>query len=758
VRFSVEKSNFPQKNTQIADDIFFPDRYAYRELIEAMARIDKYLVIEEIGRGGMGAVYKALHPQFKKLIAIKEVRADLANDPEIRRRFEQEIELLAQLPTHPNIVTVRDALIWEGKLYIIMDYIEGSTLGDLIKQGPVEPERAATLLEQILSGLEAIHARSIVHRDLKTGNILLDKEGNAYITDFGIAEYAHRQSSGAVMATPRYAAPELLDANLRRQGTDQQIDIYATGMLTYEMMLGEDGFRRAFPEVYDGVKGSEAEKWLRWHKNLALAARNLSDLEPRIPYWLAQIVARMMTKDVSHRYKSVSDIRRDYRKATANRATQVLSPNPSESAFVPDVQYTIPISQSGVSNSSITNSQSTNTPHSFIENTGATPSLQTSATGEGVQTGVAKPSSLRWVWIAAGGGGVLLALIAGLWFLLMPGSATLLVQGAPPGSAVYLDGVRQDLTGADGSLKISGVKKEKVSVRVSQEGYTEFNTVVTVGSGKEQVVTAKLEKLDGTKDKTPVNKAEIDYTGAMVLIPAGEFLMGDDKHSGDEKPAHTVNLPAFYIDKFEVTNAQYKKFCTETGRPTPTQTDYHRTYFNDNPDAPVIGVSFDDAVAYATWAGKRLPTEAEWEKAASWDETAKKKRQFPWGDTADTSRANIGQKARTPSAVGQNAAGASFYGVMDMAGNASEWVDAFYQAYEGNPKGDPNFGTTFRVARGGSFRSPAQEVRTTHREFVKPDLKEGIDPSTGKNSYTAYGFRCAVSADNAKLQEQLQKR
>jgi serine/threonine protein kinase/formylglycine-generating enzyme required for sulfatase activity len=746
------------KNPQFANDIFFLDRYAYRELFKVMARIDKYLVIEEIGRGGMGAVYKALHPQFKKLIAIKEVRADLANDPEIRRRFEQEIELLAQLPTHPNIVTVRDALIWEGKLYIIMDYIEGSTLGDLIKQGAVESNRAATLLEQILSGLEAIHSRGIVHRDLKTGNILLDKDGNAYITDFGIAEYAHRQSSGAVMATPRYAAPELLDANLRRSGTDQQIDIYATGMLTYEIMLGEEGFRRAFPEVYDGIKGNEAEKWLRWHKNLALSARNLSDIDPGIPYWLANIIAKMMTKDVNYRYKSVSEIRRDYKQATANRPTQVLSQNPSQGAFVPDVQYTIPISQSGVSNSSVTNVQDSHTPHSFIQNTGGTPSVQTSPTPDQMQTGITKPSSLRWLWMTAGAAVLLIAMIVGAWILLMPGSATLIVQGAPPGSVVYIDGVRQDVTGPDGSLKVPGVKKERVSVRVSQDGYTEFNTVIALESGKEKMVAAKLEKLGSTKDNPTANPPEIDYNGTMVLIPAGEFVMGDDKRLANEKPAHTLNLPAFYIDRFEVTNAQYKKFCDETGRPTPTQTEYHRNYFNDNPNAPVIGVSFDDAVAYANWAGKRLPTEAEWEKAASWDETAKRKRLYPWGDSPDSNRANIGQRSKTPAAVGQFAAGASSYGVMDMAGNASEWVDAYYQPYVGNQTSDANFGTSYRVARGGSFRSSAQEVRTSHREVVAPDTKEGIDPKTGKNNYTAYGFRCAVSADNPKLQEQLQKR
>ena len=108
-----------------------------------MLRIDKYEVIDEIGRGGMGAVYKSFHPHLKKYIAIKEIRPEIASDPEIKRLFEREAELLANLPSHPHLVTIRDAFLWEGRLYLVMDYLEGGTLGDLIEQGPVDPARGA---------------------------------------------------------------------------------------------------------------------------------------------------------------------------------------------------------------------------------------------------------------------------------------------------------------------------------------------------------------------------------------------------------------------------------------------------------------------------------------------------------------------------------------------------------------------------------------------------------------------------------------
>src|SRR5215471_5635208 len=129
----------------------------------AMGRIGRYDILERIGQGEMGGVYKALHPQFKKYIAIKEIQSPLANNPQVQGRFQQTVELLSQLPPHLNIVAVRDAVISKGCFYIVMDYVEGEPLSDLIKNKGVDPERGAGLLDQILSGLESIHRRGILH-------------------------------------------------------------------------------------------------------------------------------------------------------------------------------------------------------------------------------------------------------------------------------------------------------------------------------------------------------------------------------------------------------------------------------------------------------------------------------------------------------------------------------------------------------------------------------------------------------------------
>ncbi|HEU4391118.1 MAG TPA: SUMF1/EgtB/PvdO family nonheme iron enzyme [Blastocatellia bacterium] len=358
-----------------------------------------------------------------------------------------------------------------------------------------------------------------------------------------------------------------------------------------------------------------------------------------------------------------------------------------------------------------------------------------------------------WIWWAAGAL-FLLAVAFVLFFVLLrsPGF-TLVIQGAPPGSNVYIDNAPRGVTSADGSIRVPELKAGSRSIRVAHDGYTDFNTSVRGENGELKRVIAQMSATE-TKPTAPV---EIDYNGLMILIPTGDFMMGDNNHQPNEAPSHRVNLSDYYIDKFEATNSQFKKFCDATNRPYPTRHPWNEQYFKGNPDSPVVGISWDDADAYARWAGKRLPTEQEWEKAASWDPAARKNRLWPWGDSQDTSRANL---SGDPARVGSYPTGVSAYGVHDMAGNASEWVADWYARYPGNQSADADYGTTHRVVRGGGFRSPIDDARTSHRDHQPPELRAELTTEGGKRRevLTSIGFRCAVTANDARLLQFLRER
>ena len=259
-----------------------------------------------------------------------------------------------------------------------------------------------------------------------------------------------------------------------------------------------------------------------------------------------------------------------------------------------------------------------------------------------------------------------------------------------------------------------------------------------------KVLTPDVPKETANAEASLALPGEIEYKTAMVLVPAGEFTMGGDTGDDVSKPAHKVELSAFYIDKFEVTNAQYKEFCDAMGRAYPSDQYWDEDYFSSRPDAPVLGVSFADAQAFAAWAGKRLPTEEEWEKAASWDDVRLEKREFPWGGNFGSG--NVAFDVQTSTDVGKYPSGASFCGAMDMAGNAFEWVDSYFLPYPGNTTENEEFGEGNRVIRGGYFGSKTNDrLKTTKRVYVPPDFV------STKERASYVGFRCAISADDPRL-------
>jgi formylglycine-generating enzyme required for sulfatase activity len=219
----------------------------------------------------------------------------------------------------------------------------------------------------------------------------------------------------------------------------------------------------------------------------------------------------------------------------------------------------------------------------------------------------------------------------------------------------------------------------------------------------------------------------------MVEIAAGPFVMGTDGGSPDEGPAHEVDVPAFQLDKFEVTNADFAAFVAATGYQTDAEKSGAKRIWRDDFGAgednhPVVRVTWNDAVAYCTWLGKRLPSEVEWEKAARGPEGFT----YPWGNEWDPTQANVKESGlRGTTAVGSYPP--NKYGLHDMAGNVWEWTGDWYQAYPGNTQVDPFYGEQFRVVRGGGWFEEALQLVTFNRNAADPDKTANDD----------LGFRCA---------------
>lgn len=221
----------------------------------------------------------------------------------------------------------------------------------------------------------------------------------------------------------------------------------------------------------------------------------------------------------------------------------------------------------------------------------------------------------------------------------------------------------------------------------------------------------------------------------MVLIPAGSFLMGIDGNDLDQRPQHEVYLDAYWMDLTEVTNTQYLACVDAGGCKPPGEAQYYREQALGS--HPVAYVTWQDARDFCQWAGKRLPTEAEWEKAARGEDG----RKYPWGNETPTGiLANFDECNDGTTKVGRFLNGASPYGVLDMAGNVWEWVADWYDAryYQTSPAQNPTgpASGTKRVLRGGSWNSDELYMRASNRHWYYPDLSNLLN-----------GFRCATSPD-----------
>jgi serine/threonine protein kinase/Tfp pilus assembly protein PilF len=257
----------------------------------------RYEILELLGQGGMGAVYKARDREVDRLVALKVIRPELAGHPEVLQRFKQEL-ILARQVTHKNVIRIFDLGEAEGAKFISMEYVDGRDLKSIrAERGRLQPEEAAEIIEQVCRALDAAHAEGVIHRDLKPPNIMVDKHGRVVVMDFGIArsrEMPGLTQTGVVVGTPEYMSPE----QAKGEEIDSRSDLFSLGIILYELLTGKSPYE---------ATSSVATLLKRTQERAVPPVK----LDPAIPKFMNDIVVRCLEIDPQRRYASAQEILRD---------------------------------------------------------------------------------------------------------------------------------------------------------------------------------------------------------------------------------------------------------------------------------------------------------------------------------------------------------------------------------------------------------------------------------------------------------------
>jgi predicted Ser/Thr protein kinase len=269
-------------------------------------RIHNYEITGVLGRGGMAIVYRARQLNIQREVAIKVIKPDLAESDDLIKRFEREANTVAQL-SHPHILKLFDYGEYEEVLYLVMELLPGGTLADVIRENPLSPERAAQLLDQIADALDYAHAQGLIHRDLKPQNILLDKQGNALLTDFGIAKVlsqsTHFTQTGAAIGTPAYMPPE----QWQGRPVTHQADVYALGVMLYEILTGKLPFTADTPAKY-------------MYRHLQDKPPSIHSVVSGLPPGVDRVIQTALAKKPEDRFGSAGEMARAFRQAIEGEA------------------------------------------------------------------------------------------------------------------------------------------------------------------------------------------------------------------------------------------------------------------------------------------------------------------------------------------------------------------------------------------------------------------------------------------------------
>jgi formylglycine-generating enzyme required for sulfatase activity len=733
---------------------------------------NRYCVVRKLGEGGMGAVYEAIDQRVSCLVALKETLA--TRDNEARDAFEREAALLANL-RHQALPKVMDYFSENEGDFLVMEFIPGYDLAELLDLhgGPFPQSQVLRWADELLKVLDYLHSQEppILHRDIKPSNLKLTKQGEIFLLDFGLAKGTVGQMPTLVTSrsvhgyTPVYASLE----QILGQGTDPRSDLYSVGATLYQLLTAVPPadaparFRAAEDEQADPLEPLGKLNPQVSANVAALIQRAMAISRKQRPASAAEMrkALRLATEEdeqdaVEEEYRRAEsrrqqrDTERDKAVATAREVEEERQRQEAESRRLEEERRREAEERRREEEAAARKAEAERQLKAEAERQRreAAERLQAEAdrrrreeeriraeeAEQQRRAGLAETTPTAAVQSPGQA--------ATRERKSQPGAETL---NAPPPDRVFsvgqggADGTRGILPIAETSAKHHAGTRIVIIAAAAAGLITVVALVVAVvfwltrgnltpnqGSAERSQPPQVSPQPKQTEKK--IERVEPLPPEGMVYVPAGSFLMGRDKGKDEaERPAHQVKVGSFYLDIYEVTNEGYEKFVQATGHRAPT-TWANGRYPTSAPRKPVTGVTWDDANAYAKWAKKRLPTEAEWEFAARGTD----RRVYPWGNDWQQGSANANGASQSMADVGFYK-GTSPFGAFDMIGNAWEWTASDLRAYAGG-RLPPNLPSgTLKVIRGGSYESTKDYATTTYRTGW---------PARGASTYAQTGFRC----------------
>jgi serine/threonine protein kinase/dienelactone hydrolase len=662
------------------------------QTLTAGQKLGRYTVLEPIGSGGMGAVYRARDEKLERVVAIKILSPGLVTGEEGRRRFRKEALALAKL-SHPHIAAVYDVGEQDGVDYLVMECVPGQTLSAALKAGRLSIERATSVILEIAGALEEAHEQGVIHRDLKPANVMITPKGHAKVLDFGIAKLlaplapdaTASMETGFLIGTPLYMSPEQAEGH----AVDARTDIWSLGVIYFQMLTGRTPF-----------VGDSNIALL--HAIIRDAPTPLRELRPDAPPQANQIISRCLQKDPANRYQSSSEFIREtteLRVEMASRSQGLVAKGRSRTIILASVTalvLTIVVAAWYFHRSS------------------------------------------RKQWAREEG---------------VPQIANLLSKEQPLAAFGLLEKVESDLPNdpeikklADQNTLVASITSSPAGATAAIQDYSTpdgpwrilgttplHNVTLPKGYFRWKISSpASGELVEGLRSGRSMDFAIAEQQSApagMARVPGEQWTDMID-FIGFVGP---FKIPLFYLDRLEVTNREYQKFVDNggyekqeywkekfmrNGREVPwaeAMAQFRDTtnrpgpagwiaghYAEGQDDLPVSGISWFEASAYAAFAGKSLPVLQQWYMGAPPDDS---RYIVPVSNMPGTGPAPVGSYK-----------GVGPYGTYDMAGNVREWV--------ANADDNDN-----RFILGGSWKSPAYF-------YYSPETLSPFDRSPEN------GFRC----------------